>query len=135
MWRDQIRQLDSEGFDPADATSLDIHRRAVAHSALGGNLLRAGDLESGIAELRLALELDHLKVKKYPQVTRYSRDLALDTVFMGRAILLHKKQFVEARKLISDGINRFSSLASADAGNTLIQAQYRNALNRMAHVL
>jgi serine/threonine protein kinase len=131
MWRDGVREFDSEAPDPAHATVVQLHRRSVSHSILGGHLLEIGDLDSAISHLRFALQLDQLKLKKAPHVNRYARDLADDTLRLGLA-LLHQGHFAEGERLLQEGVERFAVMASGDPANALIQRSYFNSLDRAA---
>ena len=125
------RVLDSGAPDPAHATVVQLHRRSVRHSILGFHLLELGDVDSAISHLRLALQLDQLKLKKAPHVNRYARDLADDTLRLGLA-LLHQGQFAEGERLLEEGVGRFAVMASGDPANALIQRSYFNSLDRAA---
>ena len=127
MWRDLLRVLDSGAPNPAHATVVQLHRRSVRHSILGFHLLELGDVDSAISHLRLALQLDQLKLKKAPHVNRYARDLADDTLRLGLAFL-HQGQFAEGERLLEEGVGRFAVMASGDPANALIQRSYFNSL-------
>jgi tetratricopeptide (TPR) repeat protein/tRNA A-37 threonylcarbamoyl transferase component Bud32 len=131
IWREAVLKLDAEMPDPNHASPVQLHRRSVVHSILGWRLREVGDVDAAISHIQVALQLDELKVKRVPHVTRYVRDLAEDSSRLGLA-LLHRGDVSEGERLIAAGVRRFALMASEDPGNALIQEMYVNSLGRAA---
>ena len=131
IWREGARNLDSEAIDPTRATAMQLHQRSVVHGALGHLLLLAGEADAAITEIRLALHFDELKAERFPNVARYKRDLADDSLQLGLA-LLQRRDVAEGEKALDVGVTQFASMATRDPANAMIQTMYLNALERAA---